>query len=613
LLILKHSSGESGREGSQTGVLSQPADESPLRTQQDHSPGSSIETNWQAAQIVSPSPQPSSEVLFTQTPAVVEQPPGSLTGQPREQTSEISSSSTLYQIDPNSVRSYPRSQERSTSQDLSTPSPDPRGSNHLVEDHLENVVVSIERAEEISSSPLPPRPSPPSSSLLDLLDTDQSNSRASITPSNLAMADKTISEPRSIADLLKQARATAAANTMAKQAEARATSASVPLQPPVVNQMLPLRELAPDIPLLTTHPSLSPKSSPEIRSSPKGLQVLPSGQYDYIVPLPINARIRNMYDIEIGNYRHQIHAFLNDDELDFGLINQIDVMLDRLKKFCDHQDLNQADLSTQEIDPVNRQAAWAQDISTKCTFVADFLEALRPFNEHVIIVSRPGRMTDILEALLQHREYIYQRPDRPDSTSDIAHGVMKVSLLSSDLHSSKFELAPASVVVAFDSTFEDTKNLKNLRVNQAIPSGLAPLVRLVVTYSIEHLDLCFDKQLDPLDRRSALVGSILQSQSVVGVLPPGHAEPPAAGKAVAAFVVGTREGVSWPLLPMPEIEGLDLEFEHESNVESASKQALTARTVTQSSYDMSSPVDILSSGAKRSLVNYFPRYYGSIH
>lgn len=121
------------------------------------------------------------------------------------------------------------------------------------------------------------------------------------------------------------------------------------------------------------------------------------------------------------------------------------------------------------------------------------------FNEHFIVVSRPGRMTDILEALPQHHEYIYQRPDRRGSTSDIAHG--------GDLHSSEFELAPASAVIAFDSTFEDSESLENLRINQAIPSGLAPLVRQVITYSIEHPDFCLDKQL--FDRRSALVGSIL--------------------------------------------------------------------------------------------------------
>jgi hypothetical protein len=32
--------------------------------------------------------------------------------------------------------------------------------------------------------------------------------------------------------------------------------------------------------------------------------------------------------------------------LDLGLINQIDAMLDRLKEDCNHQDLNQVDLST---------------------------------------------------------------------------------------------------------------------------------------------------------------------------------------------------------------------------------------------------------------------------
>jgi hypothetical protein len=63
-------------------------------------------------------------------------------------------------------------------------------------------------------------------------------------------------------------------------------------------------------------------------------------------------------------------------------------------------------------------------------------------------------MTNILKALFQHYKYIYQRLDQRGFISDITHG--------GDLYNSKFKLAPASIVIAFNLTFKDSKSLENL-------------------------------------------------------------------------------------------------------------------------------------------------------
>jgi hypothetical protein len=59
-------------------------------------------------------------------------------------------------------------------------------------------------------------------------------------------------------------------------------------------------------------------------------------------------------------------------------------MIDRLKKGCDHRGGIQVDISSQEM-AVNRQAAWAQDISTKYT-LARIEKQLDPLDRRSALV-----------------------------------------------------------------------------------------------------------------------------------------------------------------------------------------------------------------------------------
>jgi hypothetical protein len=330
------------------------------------------------------------------------------------------------------------------------------------------------------------------------------------------------------------------------------------------------------------------------------------GPEEYVVPLPLNAITRDIYDGEITNFRQQQKTFLKSDDVEVSLVDEIDTMLSRLKVLCDHQDLIRTDYSTQESDPFEVQAAWAENISTKCVFLKSILTLLRPYNTHVALVARPGRMVDILEAVLRKENCNYKRSDRPHSSDVPLHGSLRVTLLPSDFYKHTIDVEPAHVVIAFDSTFEKEKYSVRLRDDPLFPGRLAPLVRLTVVRSIEHFELCFDKQMGAIDRRAALVSCVLQSRHHVGVLPSGYLSPPAAAQEVGMFTIAVPADRDWPLRSMPDLEGLEFELDAgdelqpEAQTDEVPDQAQVSETTTES-YGLPS-AQLLQATFKRSLV-----------
>jgi hypothetical protein len=286
---------------------------------------------------------------------------------------------------------------------------------------------------------------------------------------------------------------------------------------------------------------------------------------------------RDIYSQEITNHRPQRRSFLNDDEIDTELVADIDTMIERLKKICDHQDLIDEDSATQEMEPDHRQARWAENISTKCMFLVEFFNSLRSINTHVLVLARPGRMMDILEALFRTHGYIYTRPDRPSSQS--GQGPLKISLLPTDAGERDFGLEPASMAIVFDSTFVKGPYVESLRTDPVNANRLVPRVHLVITHSIEHLELCIEKNINQLDRKAILVNSLSHVREEIGKLDSDFHSPDLAAKAVADFLVDGASG-EWPLLPMPYIEGI--ERVPETPAEPYSSEAQTSGSTTRS-------------------------------
>lgn len=548
---------------------------------------SNFEASWQAAQVISTSPQ-----LYTQLDQTsLEQDQRGSLRQTQDARPSLSATPALNNLDVNTQKSPLKSQDRISSEQES--GSQPKVQDRLLEQSLGNVLPSIERTLDTISSPTPSRPSPLSSGIVKV----SRSYDPFLFPSsrNAGMTDQATGE-MSTAEKLRRARTAAAENKMAEQRAARTASAIPHTPPPLVNQMLPLRETAPEPPAALPESAPSPKASPEGEVPATSLQMLPLGDNVFTVPLPMVSLARDIYHQEITNYRPQRQSFLNDDEIDTTLVEDIDTMIERLKMICDHQDLIDTDSATQQMEPDYRQARWAENISTKCIFLAEFFDSLRSIDTHIVLLVRPGRMMDILEALFRTNSYRYSRPDRPSNQA--GQGLLRISLLPTDVSQRNVSVEPASLVIAFDSTFVKEQYVESLRADPMNVNRLVPRVHLVITHSIEHLELCIRKTMDQLDRKAILVNSLSQTRGEIGKLDSDYLSPDAAAKAVADFVVDGAMG-EWPLLEMPGIEGI--EPIPDTAAEEDSNEAQFSGSTTQS-YDMSSSA-ALQSAFKRPLVS----------
>lgn len=366
--------------------------------------------------------------------------------------------------------------------------------------------------------------------------------------------------------LMKAARVKAAEKRAAERLAARSASTlpATPPAPAIPSQPLPLRETMVEkpAPAQVSEPPPSPKASereseePEVETdtAQKGLKILSLEENQFIIPLPLIASVRDTYGQTLRNNKQSRLDFV-ENENDVNAATDIDVMLDELEKICDHLDLIDNDYATQRKEPLDIQARYAETVSTKCIFIAELIMEMRKADKHLVILSRPGRMTEILEALLIRHEFSSTDGAANHYFDSRMDGSLQITLieLGSNLQNEQ-KWGPASLVVVFSSSSE-LNELSALRENPGKP--LAPVVSLVVTHSIEHLNLCIDKGIPSNDRYLLLVDYLSQIQEEVGKLGPEYPSPPEAAKALATFIVDNDPLEQWPLAHMPLIEVIE--------------------------------------------------------
>jgi hypothetical protein len=416
--------------------------------------------------------------------------------------------------------------------------------------------------------------------------------------------------------LLREARLQASAKRAAERAAARSASTmpATPPPPPVLEHPLPLREIIveklvskPEVPAalesvpsanVSRQPSPLPETGIEEEVTTRELSIAILGDNEYVVPLPLVAHTRDVYVTALRKRKKQRLAFF-EDSTNKVVADDIEEMLEELARLCDHEDLIASDYSTQREMSNETQAKYAETISTKCIFIAELVGALRSHDKHLVILSRRGRMQEILQAMLIH--YGFGKPEGNYTFFDNSDGSLRISILPSDVAYVNTAFEPASVIVAF-SPVSDIRPYSNLRNNPATPSHRAPFLSLIITYSIEHLNLCFDQSIRGIDRNILLVTCLSQIQDNVGKSSADdYPPPPEAAVAVARFLTGPDN--KWLIPQVPVIHGIELDLFSSSNQsESRLDQQLSGST-TQS-WDV--PFTQQVSASKRQLVIYSP-------
>lgn len=271
------------------------------------------------------------------------------------------------------------------------------------------------------------------------------------------------------------------------------------------------------------------------------LDVLHETDNEYFIGLPMNAGCRKMYADVINASRRERLELLRGN-LDQAVVTNINTMVTTLDLLCSHPDLHSDDYATQRMDTFVTQAKYAENRSTKCIFVAELLDEMREKEKHIVIVARPGRMIEILVAILKYHKFVDQ-----SGTHTEFHfpGGLRVSLIPSDLSSDR--IASADLVVAFDSTFSHQPFINTVR-SKSSTAALAPLIHLVVAHSIEHIERVIPKTIDPEERQVRVVGCLTMVETI-GM----DTNPTEIASDISSFVMTNGDDSDWPCETLPII------------------------------------------------------------
>ncbi|KAI9847954.1 MAG: hypothetical protein M1837_001471 [Sclerophora amabilis] len=534
-----------------------------------------------------------------------------LTSQDQDLESQQSVNSTvLSQRDPNSIKKPLRSQEISDRQNSTQTSAkfESRDSDYK----LDESVQYIASLDTYNASGLTRTSFSPDVHLTESL--DSASPQLEITSAASMSESQNASARPSGASLKEKLRHLRANSTAARNADAarspRSTKSpsAIPSGPPEPYQartdvQMSLRPQDPHPTIEVQEPNnveagsrpASKEVSQQISSLASSAASPRQGEMEFLVPLPMNARVRDQYQQTIFNYRADIEEFTHSaGTADPKLRTRMVEMVDHVKKITLHPDLDNRDTLTQQSVPEHEEAKWAEHSSAKFLFLRHLLDELRSEEKHIAILAQPGQLLDILEVFLRANRVLYNRPDKHSRSDETAVGPMNVTLLPTGEAGAGIIVSEASAVIAFDTSFSAKDRQAHISRTHMFNVGqLAPVISLIVTNSPEHIELCLPTAWDETRRMQALVSCVAQTRHEVGQLSPDMPYADAAAGLVAIFLTGiAKENVPWTLPALGGITTLEAITETPFSTQTATRdEATTATDLASTSNKRAMPVD----------------------
>ena len=268
----------------------------------------------------------------------------------------------------------------------------------------------------------------------------------------------------------------------------------------------------------------------------------------------MSARIQQHYCATIRYHSQAIKAFLEDGDYKRDTIEQVNTMLDEVSKVTIHIDLQGSGPANQENMDPKCEADYAESCSEKFVFLRRLLEDARNSELRLCIVAKSGLLMRILETYLTAKEVAWFRLDTDAIRPTTVRGSLQVLLLPSDIERPQKDLR-SDLIIAFDETF-NRDNTRVLNRQQLLP----PVLHLVVYASLEHIDLCVPRTLNPIERLRKLVYPLLQTQKRVGeYFRDNDPSPTICAHIIAGFLnrsIISNSERAWPLPQIRPIEGI---------------------------------------------------------
>jgi hypothetical protein len=277
-----------------------------------------------------------------------------------------------------------------------------------------------------------------------------------------------------------------------------------------------------------------------------------AGTNGYVVTLPMLASTRAQYletirsnkftMVKYGNCFSADSAEVPDD----ALVSEMDALFKQLVDLCDMP----AFAASLPDMPPEAKKKHATGTNSKFSFVYEFLDQIQESSTRVLLIARPDRVLEYLEAVVAtsgfRYRYLGQEAD-PEESSD----GLDVTIAGSDQDLSGIGTG-FDVIILFDNAARSSVELPRHLFQDGLECPV--ILSLVVTCSIEHIDLRLSDDIDPLERKNAVNFALVASKDVIrDPARSGFQEPHQLAVQFAEFVTDPSGELDWEPQSIPDV------------------------------------------------------------
>lgn len=248
-------------------------------------------------------------------------------------------------------------------------------------------------------------------------------------------------------------------------------------------------------------------------------------------------------------------------------------MINRLNNITTHPDLNFPDRAAGEDTDIPGEASWAEYSSSKFQLLGQLIEAASNENLHIIIFAREGRTVRIVEEYLLGKGFIYlQSPSEVASDVELrlSRRVLTFAIRPTNGEVKKPSRKP-SLIIALDNSFDaNSASVRGLRTMWAHDESMIPVIRLIISNSVEHVDLCLPEPLEH-SRFRRLVHHTVALRGSVGELQDDALGVQETADQVISCLSSGNFQANWAL---PPLEILDLDGCEEATTEMEAEESI---------------------------------------
>ncbi|KAE8150099.1 class II histone deacetylase complex subunits 2 and 3-domain-containing protein [Aspergillus avenaceus] len=291
------------------------------------------------------------------------------------------------------------------------------------------------------------------------------------------------------------------------------------------------------------------------------------GSSEFAVPLPMDSRVKDDYERALLAETQGIREFLKGhttpetlSELEHGrLVVKIREVLNSLSNVATHPDLRIADHIKSMDSDLSKEADWAQYSSAKFLFLGYLVEIAGNQDVHLVIMVSGEKTQNVVERYLLGKGLVYSRPREemgPGTNLEISlvKGPLSFGIQTTSNEGVTETYKSPSAIIALDPSLNvKSPSVEHMRTTFARNGSLLPVIRLIVSNSSEHIELCFPKAQELL-RLQLTMQYTVRFRDMVGELQDDALGVREDAEEILSWLLSDRFNKNWPLAPIEPLQ-----------------------------------------------------------